>query len=131
MGRTYTSTSGIGAMTTGFVNPTPNKPTILMDGTGKIFEQSKPLYADKRTSDFVVVTSNGVDNDGTGDQASAINSILAANVGKPILFPAGVYMVQSTITIPVGSIIVGLAWPQIMATGSYFQDATNPKVAVR
>lgn len=57
--------------------------------------------------------------------------MLASNVGAPIFFPAGIYKVQGTVRIPAGSIVVGEGWSQIMATGSYFQDESNPKVVVQ
>lgn len=48
-----------------------------------------------------------------------------------IFFPAGVYLVQGTVKVPVGSKIIGSGWSQIMGTGSYFQDASNPRVMVQ
>jgi hypothetical protein len=33
--------------------------------------------------------------------------------------------------VPVGSIIIGEGWSQIMGTGSYFEDGLNPKVIVQ
>jgi hypothetical protein len=53
---------------------------------------------------------------------------LSSNVGSPIFFPAGIYLVKGTVYVPVGSIILGEGWSQIMGTGSYFEDALNPKV---
>ena len=73
-----------------------------------------------------MVTAYGVSNDGIGDQTAAINNILSANVGKPIFFPAGVYLVKGTIFIPVNSVLVGEGWSQIMATGDFFKNETNP-----
>jgi glucan 1,3-beta-glucosidase len=131
MGRRYTSTTGVGVYTAGYLSPSPVKPAGLLNSAGKIFEQSKPLYTQYAATDFVVATANGVSNTGKTDQHANINTLLANNVGKPIYFPAGVYLVESTINVPVNSIIVGEAWSQIMASGSYFQDATNPQVMVK
>lgn len=60
-----------------------------------------------------------------------IDSLLRANVGKVIFFPAGIYLVEDTVLIPEGSIIVGEGWSQIMATGTKFQNANEPHVMVR
>ena len=108
MGKRYTTTDGVGAFVTGYVSPVPTKSPNLLDNTGKIFEQSKPLYASNAASDFVIATANGVKNDGTGDQHAAINTLLQNNVGKPIYFPAGIYAVGGTVNVPVNSILVGV-----------------------
>lgn len=132
MGRRYTSTTGVGVYSTSYLSPSPVKPAGLIDSsTGKIFEQSKPLYTQYTVADFIIATTNGISNDGTGDQHAAINTLLANNVGTPIYFPAGVYIVEGTINVPVNSILVGEAWSQIMASGSYFQDASSPQVMVK
>ncbi|KEQ68194.1 pectin lyase-like protein [Aureobasidium namibiae CBS 147.97] len=117
-----------GRKASGFVNPAPNKPAALLDGGGAYFTRSKPQYVGASP---IVATSRGISNDGTGDQTNAINSLLSGNVGSVIFFPAGVYLVQGTVKIPVGSKIIGSGWSQIMGTGSYFQDASNPKVMVQ
>ncbi|KAJ5461211.1 uncharacterized protein N7458_002763 [Penicillium daleae] len=131
MGRLYDSLSGDGQDHTGFLSPTPNKPASLLDSSGQYFSQSRPQYETYFSSDFVVATSNGISNDGTGDQTGAINTLLSSSVGKPVFFPAGIYQVESTVKVPVGSIIVGEGWSQIMGTGSYFEDASNPQVMVQ
>ncbi|KAJ5211726.1 uncharacterized protein N7498_003372, partial [Penicillium cinerascens] len=131
MGRFYDSLSGDGQDHTGFLSPTPNKPTSLKDSSGHYFSQSRPQYETYSSSDFVVATANGISNDGTGDQSGAINGLLSSSVGSPVFFPAGIYQVQSTVKVPVGSIIVGEGWSQIRGTGSYFEDASNPQVMVQ
>lgn len=117
-----------GGKRNGFVEPAPDKPAALLDGNGAYFTRSKPQYPG---IDVVSATDHGIANDGTGDQTSAINSLLSSNVGSVVFFPAGVYLVQGTVKVPVGSKIVGSAWSQIMGTGSYFSDADNPKVMVQ
>ncbi|KAI0384726.1 pectate lyase superfamily protein-domain-containing protein [Hypomontagnella monticulosa] len=119
---------GSGGKATGFINPAPEKPAALLDGNGAYFTRSKPQY---ETESPIVATDHGISNDGTGDQSSAINSLLSGNVGSVIFFPGGVYMVENTIQVPVGSRIVGSGWSQIMGTGSNFQDVDNPKVMVQ
>lgn len=129
MGMRYTSLDGTGSFVTGLLDPAPNKPESLLDSSGNFFTRSRPQY--ETTTDFIVATANGIDNDGTGDQSTAINTLLSSNVGTPIFFPAGIYQVQSTVFVPVGSILVGEGWSQIMAEGSYFQNASDPQVVVR
>ncbi|KAF4186957.1 hypothetical protein CNMCM7927_004692 [Aspergillus lentulus] len=123
-----TLSDGSSGSRTGFVSPAPRKSPGLLDSSGAYFSRSKPQYAG---STPIVATDHGVLNDGTGDQTAAINSLLAANAGSIIFFPGGVYLVKGTVHIPVGSIIVGSGWSQIMGTGSYFEDAKNPKVMVQ
>lgn len=108
---------GSGGKRTGFMSTVPSKPTSLFDSSGAYFRKSKPQY---ESDTPVVATANGVSNDASGDQTDAINTLLANNVGSVIFFPAGVYLVESTVKVPVGSIIVGSGWSQIMATGSWY-----------
>jgi glucan 1,3-beta-glucosidase len=119
---------GTEGKTSGFARVKPSKPTSLLDGTGKYLQKSKPQYPAVVP---VIATANGVSNAGTGDQTSAINRLLSANVGKVIFFPAGVYLVSNTVEIPVGSKVIGSGWSNIMGTGSYFADESNPKPVVR
>ncbi|KAI0103923.1 pectate lyase superfamily protein-domain-containing protein [Nemania sp. FL0031] len=123
--------NGSGGKRQGFINPAPNKPAALLDSSGSYFTRSKPQYENVVSGSVLVATAHGVSNDGTGDQTTAINSLLSSNIGSLIFFPAGVYLVKGTVKIPVGSTIVGSGWSQIMATGSYFQDEDNPKVVVQ
>lgn len=44
---------------------------------------------------------------------------------------AGVYVITSTLFIPVGTRLVGEAWATIAAKGEYFNDQSNPRVAVK
>lgn len=148
MGRRYVTEDDLGTYTIGDLNPVPSKSPQLLDGNGNWFAQSKPQYAGTAASGFVVATAHGVNNGATGDQAAPINTLLSSNskmyedflqrkkltfilVGTPIFFPAGIYLVKSTIKVPVGSIIVGEGWSQIMATGSYFSDESKPQVVVQ
>ncbi|KAL1957810.1 hypothetical protein VTO42DRAFT_5528 [Malbranchea cinnamomea] len=131
MGRRYTSLDGEGEFVTGHMNPAPIRPPALLDEAGNIYTRSKPQYERLSPSNFVIATEHGVSNDGTGDQSDAINDLLRSNVGTPIFFPAGIYMVEKTVFVPVGSVIVGELWSQIMGTGSFFEDEGDPKVMVR
>jgi Pectate lyase superfamily protein len=107
MGKRYTSIEDSGSYQIGFIDPAPSKPAALLDGTGKFYTRSKPQYENLSAGSFITVTANGVSNDGTGDQTNAINSILSKNVGTPIFFPAGIYLVKGTVFIPVNSVLVG------------------------
>ncbi|KAE8399665.1 pectate lyase superfamily protein-domain-containing protein [Aspergillus pseudonomiae] len=119
---------GSGGRSSGFMSQKPDKPSSLLDGSGAYFRRAKPQYESETP---VVATDHGVSNDGTGDQSAAINSLLSGNVGSVIFFPAGVYVVESTVKIPVGSKIIGSGWSQIMGTGSTFEDVENPTVVVQ
>ncbi|PYI09411.1 pectin lyase-like protein [Aspergillus sclerotiicarbonarius CBS 121057] len=130
-GRRYTSLDGSGTDTYGLLDIAPQKPDSLLDGDGDYFTKSRPQYDSYSSSEFVVATAHNITNDATGDQTDAINTLLSGNVGSPIFFPAGIYMVKSTVVVPVGSIIVGEGWSQIMGTGEYFEDELNPKVMVQ
>ena len=131
LGYRYLAGNGTGSSVTGVLDPAPVRPSGLVDGSGQYFFQSRPQYETTASSGFVVATDQGVSNDGTGDQTAAINSLLSGNVGTPIFFPGGIYLVQGTVQIPVDSIIVGSSWSQIMGTGSYFEDVDNPQIMVR
>jgi glucan 1,3-beta-glucosidase len=119
---------GTGVKQTGFIDPAPSKSPSLLDSSGAYFAQSKPQYPGQNPT---VATDYGVSNDGTGHQPAAINSLLSSNVGSIIFFPGGIYQVQGTIIVSVGSIITGSGWSQIMGTGSYFENADSPQVMVQ
>ncbi|KAF5855169.1 hypothetical protein ETB97_009769 [Aspergillus alliaceus] len=119
---------GSGGRSSGFMNQKPDKPSALLDGSGAYFRKAKPQYESETP---IVATDHGVSNSGTGDQSSAINSLLSDNVGSVIFFPAGVYLVESTVKVPVGSRIIGSGWSQIMGTGIAFEDTNNPTVVVQ
>ncbi|KAI1735147.1 pectate lyase superfamily protein-domain-containing protein [Xylaria scruposa] len=122
------TSAGSNGERTGFMSLAPRKPSSLLDGSGAYFSRSRPQYAG---SSPIVATHNGISNDGTGDQTDSINSLLSGNVGSIIFFPMGVYLVKGTVYIPVGSIIVGSGWSQIMGTGSFFQDSEKPQVMIQ
>lgn len=98
-----------------------------------------PSYSDKTAADVINVkdtSQNGnrrVASDNTGDQSQVINDILtmAAQQGKVVFFPSGVYRVQNTVKIPVGTEMIGEAWSTISGYGSSFNDESNPKVIVQ
>jgi glucan 1,3-beta-glucosidase len=98
---------------TGLLDPSPNKPSSLLNSSGSWFARSRPQYETYSASEFIIATDNNISNDGTGDQSSAINSLLSENVGKPIFFPAGIYQVQNTVVVPLNTIMLGEGWSQV------------------
>lgn len=99
----------------------------------KFFHRTRPSYADPGNSEIFDVKALGAKGDGSHDDTAILNHILdvAANVSGIVYFPHGVYLIKDTLEVPVGSRIIGQAWPQIMATGSRFQDMAKPRAAVR
>jgi hypothetical protein len=100
-----------------------------------IFERPKPQYENIGPKQYLNILDLGVRNDGTWvrGNAGAFNMALqvAKSLNQVLIIPAGVYLVEDTINIPVGSRIVGILWPQIMAFGSAFSDMSRPKVLAR
>lgn len=103
----------------------------LLDSTGAYFERAKPQYEDRPVGDFVHVRDYGATGDGSTDDTAAFQSAIYGSLGKILFVDAGSYILTSTIIIPDGAKIVGETWSQLVASGSYFQDASNPKVLVR
>ncbi|WYZ42188.1 hypothetical protein EsH8_V_001083 [Colletotrichum jinshuiense] len=127
---------------TGFVNgadmPVPEYPASLLvtddiHPRAKFFHRTRPSYADPGNSQVFDVKALGAKGDGSADDTAILNHILdvAANVSGIVYFPHGIYIIKDTLEVPVGSRIIGQAWPQIMATGTNFQDMANPRAAVR
>ncbi|KAJ6782792.1 hypothetical protein PWT90_04149 [Aphanocladium album] len=117
--------------TRGFIIPSTKKPGSLIDSQGRYLTRSKPQYESESAGSIIVATDNGVSNTGKDDQTDTINKLLSSHTGSVIFFPAGIYLVKGTVVVPVGSKIVGSSWSQIMGTGPYFQDESNPKVMVQ
>lgn len=75
-GNVYTGTNPTGRFVQGSLTP-PNKPSVLLDGSGRIFGKTHPQYAAYSPSQFVSVRSNGAVGDGNTDDTAAINNIIA------------------------------------------------------
>lgn len=129
---------------TGFVNganistPTRAASLVLSDAVLTAnqqfyFTRRRPSYATLGNSQLMDVKAWGAQGDGTSDDTAVLNHILdaAANMSAIVYFPFGVYVITDTLRFPVGSRIIGQAWPQIMATGAAFADPANPHVAVQ
>ncbi|KAL4875747.1 pectate lyase superfamily protein-domain-containing protein [Aspergillus karnatakaensis] len=97
------------------------------------FTRRRPQYEELDAEDIVNVKHFGVKGDGTTDDTVSLNWVLsyAANLSSVVYFPYGIYMIKDTVHVPVGSRVMGQAWPQIMASGSKFEDIDSPHVAVR
>lgn len=111
------------------------RPENLLIG-GQYFTKPQPTYLDYSSSQVVnVKTVNGypVKGDGLTDDTASLNAILAQNAAdcKITYLPFGIYRVTDTLFIPVGTRIVGEAWPVISGFGDAFKDPNNPRTVVR
>lgn len=130
-GHVYTGTTGQKTWTQSDIY-SANKPSVLLDSSGRIFGKSHPQYATYATSQIISVKSQGAKGDGKTDDTSAIQKVFNQYAGCMIIFfDAGVYYVTDTITIPAGTQIVGEAWSVILGGGSNFQSQTNPRAVVQ
>ncbi|KAL6229168.1 hypothetical protein BDW75DRAFT_245974 [Aspergillus navahoensis] len=134
---TVTDASGVSSFVNGDDIPVMNR-TEKMTGTQAYvkpnwFTRRRPQYEDLATDDVVNVKLFGVKGDGTADDTVMLNWVLsyAANMSSVVYFPYSIYVIKDTLNIPLGSRIMGQAWPQIMATGPKFEDIDNPHVAVK
>ncbi|KAK6335750.1 hypothetical protein TWF730_003128 [Orbilia blumenaviensis] len=139
-GRIYNDANPDGLLSTAGMDLTPLRKidsSLLGPGsptgvTGGIFERTKPQYVLNNAGSFANAKSYGVYGDGVHDDTTALQRVLNVNCGiDKVFIPAGTYLITKTLKVPVGCIIVGEAWPQIMATGPNFQDMKKPYVAVR
>lgn len=98
-----------------------------------------PTYSDKTKADVINVkdrSQNGnrnVAGDNSNDDTNALQQILkdAASASKLVFFPAGVYKVTDTLTIPPGSQLIGEAWATISGFGEAFGTEGSPKAVVQ
>ncbi|KAK8044972.1 exo-1-3-beta-D-glucanase [Apiospora rasikravindrae] len=96
------------------------------------FVKSRPQYAGLGTGDIVNVKEHGAKGDGKTDDTAAIRDALSmATKNNLVYFPAGSYIVTSTVDIKPGTRITGEVWSQLVASGSYFADLMSPKVMLR
>lgn len=133
-GRIVTGESGASSFQNGNSIATANRSASLTVGPkGNYFTRPAPTYQNLPIGSFINVISFGAKGDGVADDTSIINSVLAlaASSNQVVFFPYGMYMVRDTIQVPLGSRIVGQAWPQIVGNGVRFQDMLNPRPVVR
>lgn len=132
-GKRYTATSSGSSISGSRVRealPAASKPGSLLNAAGAIYERSKPQYEQYPASAFVSVKSNGAKGDGRTDDTAAIQGVLnrvAGNSNQIVYFDHGAYVVSSTIRVPKNIKITGEMWPLILASGSAFQDESNPR----
>ncbi|KAF7310067.1 hypothetical protein MIND_00379700 [Mycena indigotica] len=130
LGNEYTGNSTKHAYNTK-ATPGPDLPSQLLDSTSNnngVFFRTRPQYNNYATSQFASAKSNGVKCDGTTDDTSNLQAFINKFWGCKILYlDAGVCKVSNTITIPTGSVVVGEFWTTILASGTAFNDPSNPK----
>lgn len=97
--------------------------STLLDANGAYFERQKPQYENLPVSSFVHAKDFGATGDGSTDDTAAFQAALYGSLGKVLFVDAGSYILTSTIIIPSGAKIVGETWSQLVASGSYFEDA--------
>ncbi|KAJ3821137.1 glycoside hydrolase family 55 protein [Lentinula raphanica] len=111
---------------------TPRISESLLDSEGRIVCRNRPQYEDYSLDQIVSAKDYGAKGDGKADDTQVLQALLnqAAN-NKIVFLDAGVYLITTTLLIPAGTRLTGEAWSTISATGSYFADPENPRVAVR
>ncbi|KAJ5552813.1 pectin lyase-like protein [Penicillium frequentans] len=97
------------------------------------YTRRRPKYVDIGQSQIINLKTAGAKGDGVTDDTTALNSIFAAaaNMSSIVYVPYGVYVVTDTVKIPVGSRIIGQAWPQIMGKGKNFADQLHARAVVQ
>jgi glucan 1,3-beta-glucosidase len=133
-GNAYMPDSRIGGVhDNGVLYPTSRSPSLLSGG--KYLTVAPPTYQEygvERVINIKNVPGLPVYGDGQNDDTDSINAILRLTAGRAVtFFPAGTYLVTSTIHVPPGSKLIGEVWSAISAAGSFFADATNPQVMVQ
>ncbi|KAJ5142746.1 uncharacterized protein N7515_001533 [Penicillium bovifimosum] len=129
--------SGAGSFVDGQDIPTMNRTEAIVGIQSyvkpNLFTRRRPQYEDLRTDQVINVKKMGAKGDGSTDDTAILNYAFsfAANLSSVVYIPYGIYKIQDTLHIPVGSRIVGQAWSQIMAVGDKFADVDNPRVAVK
>lgn len=106
----------------------------LLGADGSFLARDKPQYENVPASQFVnLKTEFSAAGDGKTDDTQALNKALrtAADSGRILWIPAGVYLVSDTVTVPPGAKVVGQSWAQIMGAGTSFSDVAHPRPVVR
>ncbi|UKZ82498.1 hypothetical protein TrVFT333_010287 [Trichoderma virens FT-333] len=114
----------------------PDRPSGLVNSViydrPLYYTKSRPQYETLSSSSIISVKDHGAVGDGVTDDTAAINAALAlATTENLIYFPAGSYIVTSTIIVPAHTRMTGSVWSQLVASGSYFADAASPKVMLQ
>ncbi|KAI8905402.1 exo-beta-1,3-glucanase [Powellomyces hirtus] len=126
-GQLYADATSAGTYTEGPLPQTPTKAPVLLDRQGNFFTRARPQYEEYAPEDFVNVKDHGAKGDGMTDDTAAVQAVISGYAGcKIVYFPAGQYLLSSTVTVPPGSRLTGEVWSVIMATGKAFQDPRKP-----
>lgn len=73
-GNVYTGTNPTGSFRQGSI-VAANKPSVLLDGAGKMVGKTHPQYANYAVSQFVSVKDNGAKGDGRTDDTAALKAV--------------------------------------------------------
>jgi len=73
-GNIFSNTDGSGSFVQSNI-VIANKPSVLLDGNGKIFGKTHPQYAAYAVDQFVSVKDNGARGDGLTDDTAALKAI--------------------------------------------------------
>ena len=73
-GNTYSGSGGQKTWVQGDI-ASANKPSVLLDSSGRIFGKARPQYADYAVSQIVSVKSQGAKGDGKTDDTAAIQNV--------------------------------------------------------
>ncbi|OTA63183.1 glycoside hydrolase family 55 protein [Hypoxylon sp. EC38] len=141
LGPTYGGSSDSRSFSSGERVGNYRRHSTLVDHDGRYFERARPQYEDRSVGDIVHIKDLGATGDGSTDDTAAFQAALYASQGKILFIDAGSYILTSTVTIPQGTKMVGETWSQLVASGSYFEDARqvsapctplfNPKVFLK
>nr|POE48888.1 glucan endo-1,3-beta-glucosidase bgn13.1 [Quercus suber] len=114
------------------------RPTELApSGSYPIF--TAPQYPDATIDDVINLKDSAANggfnlygNDSV-DETAALQGALntAASAGKIAYLPFGIYRVLSTVTVPIGTKLVGNGWSTISGYGDNFSDESNPVAVVQ
>lgn len=92
----------------------------------------RPQYYDLDAGSVVSVKDHGAKGNGVTDDTAAVQSALsAATTTNLIYFPAGSYIITSTLFIPPHIRMTGEVWSQLVVSGQFFADMKNPRPMVR
>ncbi|KAJ2974245.1 hypothetical protein NQ176_g6160 [Zarea fungicola] len=135
LGTVYDDTHDEGTFVTGrSTDLAAREPELVMSNgvaTDGYYIRSKPQYEHKSADDFVTVAGTAKGDGVTDDTfALALGAATARAMNKILYIPMGSYIVTSTIFLPPGSVIVGECWAQIVAKGSRFENAADPRQVV-
>lgn len=96
------------------------------------FVKKRPQYSDVPVGSIVNVKDHGALGNGVHDDTSAVAAALAlATTSNVVYFPAGSYIITSTVVVPPHTRMTGEVWSQLVASGTYFASSTNPKPMIQ